>query len=130
MNRKHSMQNLNLPPKYWESPDAKILHLSLSKLPFDVMVTGEKKEEFRKGCSWIRSRLIDKQGTARMYDYIKFVNGYGSYKPYFICEFLGSLECYLPVSPRTYSNGLVVEGIGKGDFIIYCGDIVERGNIK
>jgi len=30
---------------------------------------------------------------------------------------------------RKYSNGLIVSGISKGDFIIYCGNIVEWGNI-
>jgi len=39
----------------------KTLFLSLKKQPFDVMVTGEKKEEFRKNKNWIRSRLFDNQ---------------------------------------------------------------------
>lgn len=106
------------------------LHLSLKKEPFAVMVTGEKDEEFRKNSQWIRSRLIDQLGNEKEYDFIKFVNGYGSDKPYFVCEYIGFTECYMNVSERKYSNGLTINEIGKGDFIIYCGDIVERGNLN
>lgn len=108
----------------------RILHLSLKKEPFAVMITGEKQEEFRKNSEWIRSRLIDQLGNEKEYDFIKFVNGYGSDKPYFVCEYGGFMECYMNVSERNYSNGLTINGIGKGDFIIYCGDIVERGNLN
>ena len=108
----------------------KTLHLTLSKKPFEVMVTGEKWEEFRKGSDWIISRLFDKEHNEKEYDVIKFVNGYGSDKPYFICRYNGFLECYMNVETREYSNGLIVEGIGKGDFVIYCGDIIEKGNLR
>ncbi|MEX0662097.1 MAG: hypothetical protein WEA58_04080 [Balneolaceae bacterium] len=105
------------------------LHLTLSKKPFEVMVTGEKKEEFRKNSEWIRSRLFDSDRIMeRVYTHIKFVNGYGSDKPYFICEFDGFMECYMDVEPREYSNELIVDEIGKGDFIIYCGEIMGIGN--
>ena len=107
-----------------------ILHLSLKKAPFTVMVTGEKQEEFRKNSDWIRSRLFDRLGNEKEFDYIKFVNGYGNNKPYFVCEYCGFMECYMNVAERKYSNGLIVSGIDKGDFIIYCGEISERGNIK
>jgi hypothetical protein len=107
----------------------KTLFLSLKKLPFDVMATGEKKEEFRKNSNWIRSRLFDKSNNEKKYKYIKFVNGYGKNKPYFICEYEGFLECYMNAADRKYSNGLIVSGISIGDFIIYCGKIVEWGNI-
>lgn len=106
------------------------LYLSLKKEPFDVMVTGEKKEEFRKNSDWIRSRFFDKNYNEREYDYIKFVNGYGKDSPYFICKYEGFDECYMDVSERKYSNGLKINGIGKGDFIIYCGEIIKKGNIK
>lgn len=107
----------------------KILHLSLKKQWFDLMVTGEKYEEFREGNDWIRSRLFDKWYNEKEYDVIKFVNGYGSDKPYFICEYKGFMECYMDVK-RKYSNGSTIEGIGKGDFIILCGEIIEKGNLN
>lgn len=106
----------------------KVLLLTLHRAAFEVMVTGEKKEEFRKGSQWIINRLFDKNMQAKEYDLIKFVNGYGSDKPFFTCRFEGFLDCYMPVATRKYSNGLIVSGIGKGDFIIYCGQIVEIGN--
>jgi hypothetical protein len=36
----------------------KILHLTLSKLPFEVMATGEKTTEYRKPSKWILSVLL------------------------------------------------------------------------
>ena len=109
---------------------AKTLILSLNKAPFDVMLTGEKQEEFRKSSDWIRSRLFNRDGSEKSFDLIKFTNGYGADKPYFICKFEGFLECYMNCEARRYSNGLEVSGIGPGDFIIYCGEIIEAGNIR
>jgi len=106
----------------------KTLKLTLSKAPFEVMVTGEKKEEFREGGSWIRSRLFNKDDTEREYDLIEFTNGYGAHRPSFTCKFDGFVECYMNVATREYSNGLKVEGIGKGDFVILCGEVTEIRN--
>jgi len=101
----------------------RILHLSLNKKAFEVMITGEKKEEFRKNSDWIRSRLFDKDGNEKQYDYIKFTNGYGVDRPCFICQYIDFVECYMDVAERKYSNGLSITGIGKGDFIIFFGEI-------
>lgn len=113
-------------------PKARILHLSLKKAPFDVMVTGEKWQEYRKLTEWIVSRLYSdwEEGTRKDYDFIKFVNGYGADKPYFICKYNGFQVCTNPIGPITYSNGFVMPGIDECDFIIYCGPIVETGNLK
>ena len=100
----------------------KILHLSLKKEPFEVMVTGEKKHEFRKNSRWINSRLYGKS-----YDVVKFVNGYGSDKPYFIAEYLG-YDRVKYIHQHYYSNGLVVTCFN-GDFVINLGKIIEKGNI-
>lgn len=64
--------------------EIKTLHLTLSKTPFDLMVKGKKKKEYRKPSRWVFSRLHQKT-----YDYVKFANGYGPDKPYFICEYKG-----------------------------------------
>lgn len=111
----------------------RILHLSLKKPPFEVMVTGEKDEEFRKNSEWIRSRLFDKKGKAREYDVIKFTNGYGDHRPWFICEYKGFVELYAGNCPssgveRRYSNGFILEDIGIGDYVILCGKIIECKN--
>lgn len=106
----------------------KILHLTLSKKPFEVMLKSEKTEEFRKPSDWIKSRLFNKDGTRRDYDVIEFVNGYGKDKPAFITIFNGFTTCK-EVSERTYSGNFKVL-IDEGDFIIYLGDIIKKRNIK
>lgn len=101
----------------------RILHLTLSKMPFDVMVTGEKSTEYREPSKWILSRLQGKD-----YDLIKFVNGYGSDKPYFIAKFRGWEIETNPYSVD-FSNGLKVT-TKKGTVKIYAGEIIERGNLN
>jgi len=101
----------------------RILHLTLSKMPFEVMVTGEKSTEYREPSKWILSRLQGKD-----YDLIKFVNGYGSEKPYFIAKYRGWEIETNPYSVD-FSNGLKVT-TKKGTVKIYAGEIVERGNLN
>ena len=105
--------------------------LSLEKKPFQVMVTGEKKEEFRENKKWMTSRLIDKvTGQPKPLKFIRFTNGYGNDKPYFICEYKGFSYVGSDYTPRKYSNGLVVSDVHEGHYIIHCGAIVETGNLK
>jgi hypothetical protein len=101
----------------------RILYLTLSKMTFDVMVTGEKSTEYREPSKWILSRLQGKE-----YDLIKFVNGYGSDKPYFIAKFRGWEIETNPYSVD-FSNGLKVDS-KKGTVKIYAGEIIECGNLK
>ena len=63
--------------------NGRILHLTLKKRWFDLMVAGKKKVEYRQSSRWIISRL------EKEYDVIKFTNGYGSDKPYFFCQYNG-----------------------------------------
>ena len=108
-----------------------VLKLTLDKKPFQVMVTGEKKEEFRENKKWMTSRLIDKAtGQPKEHGFIKFTNGYGNDNPYFICEYKGFSYVGSDYTPRKYSNGLVVSDVQEGDYIIHCGAIVETGNLK
>jgi hypothetical protein len=100
----------------------KILHLTLKKPQFEVTFSQEKKYEFRRPSKWIESRLINKD-----YDFIKFTNGYGLDKPFFICEFLE--WTYAQPSNHTYSNGLVVN-VMEGYFQISLGKVIASGNIK
>ena len=101
----------------------RILHLTLKKLPFDVMITGEKRIEYRVSSKWIKSRLEDKD-----YELIKFVNGYGNDKPYFFSKYEGwEIEMFDNVI--NYSNGLIVES-NKGTIKIKLGEIIEKGNLK
>lgn len=117
----------------------KVLHLSVKKLPFDVMVTGEKPFEFRKKSKsgWIESRLFDKNDNPRFYDYIKITNGYGKDVPYFISKLNSVLyhlhsyhiDNYRIYGDIHYSNNLVVES-HLYDYVIPLGEIVETGNLK
>ena len=102
------------------------LTLALKKLPFDVMVTGEKSREYRKPSKWIKSRLYNKHGAQRQYDFVKFVNGYGAHRPYFVCEFLYFFESS-EIENIQFSNGLVVE-VERGDFVIALGEIIEKSD--
>lgn len=107
----------------------KILHLSLKKAPFDVMVTGEKNFEVREKGRWINSRLFESDGGNKYYDFVKFTNGYGKDRPYFIAKYKGYKE--LPNIHRVFSNGFTLK-IGNGEYfwVINLGEIIERGNLK
>lgn len=102
----------------------RMLHLSLKHEPFEVMISGEKDKEYRKPSKWILSRVNNNNNN---YGYVKFVNGYGSDKPYFICEYKG-FESNIIKEKITYSNGLDVI-VDEGDIIISLGKIVESGNM-
>lgn len=110
-----------------ENPN--VLVLSLQKLPFDVMFTGEKDKEFRRP-SRITNRLHKNK-----FDYVEFRNGYGLKVPYFIAEYKGYSELWIPDMPSNcvlydmnYSNGLSFD-VFSGDYQINLGKIVKRGNV-
>lgn len=106
----------------------KTLKLTLHKKAFEVMVTGEKKKEFREFSDWITSRLysFDKEGrkTAKSYDFVEFTNGYGRNMPRFTAKFLG-FERRQWVHEK-YSNGLVVDA--EMLWVIFLGDIISIEN--
>lgn len=106
----------------------KILHLTLSKKPFEVMVTGEEFHEYRKPSNWIQSRLFNKDFSEKEYTHVKFVNGYGADKPYFIAEYKG-FGFSGHGGKKTFSNGFVLE-LKEGDIIIFLGAITEKGNLN
>ena len=99
-----------------------ILYLTLKKPQFKVTLSGEKRIEYRRSSQWITSRLLSKN-----YDLIRFVNGYGNDKPYFIVEFKG-YEIMKKHEQHLFSNGLVVEG-KIGDYAITLGKVIETGNL-
>ncbi len=105
----------------------RILYLTLKKAPFEVMVTGEKNFEIREKSKWIESRLFDEKGYMRYYDAIKFVNGYGKDKPYFMARYLG---CGPGVCcGKHFSNGFYLKP--QDDvWIIWLGNIIETGNLE
>jgi hypothetical protein len=102
-----------------------VLTLTLRAQPFEVMITGEKKEEFRLKGKWIESRLINTTtGENKEYDLVEFVNGYGKDRPRFTVSFTGyTLE--EDGVRRSYSNGLEVDTRGKPTYVIHLGDDIS-----
>lgn len=62
----------------------RVLRLTLKRKWFDMIASGEKKEEYRLPSNWIASRL---EGKA--YDRVEFKNGYGPNVPTVIVEYKG-----------------------------------------
>jgi hypothetical protein len=62
----------------------RVLRLTLKREWFDMIASGEKREEYRTPSKWILSRLEGKE-----YDRIEFKNGYGSNVPTMEVEYLG-----------------------------------------
>jgi signal peptidase I len=62
----------------------KVLRLTLKKQWFDMIASGEKKEEYRLPSNWIESRLVGKA-----YDVVEFKNGYGVSVPTMIVKYRG-----------------------------------------
>lgn len=106
----------------------RLLTLAIHKAAFDVMVTGEKPYEYRKPTKFIKDRLIGKDGAPMHYDGIKFVNGYGDNRPFFVARFR-RFSITKNNSVNAFSNGLTVD-VTKGDFVIHLGGIIEVGNLK
>jgi len=63
----------------------KVLHMTLKKRWFDMILSGEKTEEYREIKPYWTKRL------EKTYDVIRFRNGYGSKVPVFDIEFLGAV---------------------------------------
>lgn len=59
----------------------KVLHLTLKKQWFDMILSGEKKEEYREIKDYWTNRLKDKD-----FDFISFRNGYSKNAPTMLVE--------------------------------------------
>lgn len=112
-----------------EVKEPKTLYLNVTQQAFDVMVTGDKKFEFRRPSPWIMSRVKDEHGNPKFYDQVKIVAGYGSNRPFFIADYKGLFEFSLDAMILDWSNGLHWE-LRTGDVVIMLGEIKEVGNIS
>ncbi len=63
----------------------KVLHLTLKKKWFDMIASGEKKEEYREIKSYWYKRLVDI--NFKKFDVVKFRNGYSPNSPTITLEF-------------------------------------------
>lgn len=98
----------------------KILHLTLHQSAYEVMHSGEKDFEIRRPSVWIKSRLFFANGTPKSYDAVKFTNGYGPNRPFFLAEYKGA-HLIAAATQRIFSNGLIVNSL-PGDYVIVLGE--------
>ena len=101
----------------------KVLTLTLKKEWFDLIKSGNKTSEYREHKKHWISRLI-KNNRKVKFDKIKFINGYGSDKPYMIVEFRGLM---ISKGQNIYAkNGEAIDN-DLEYFIILLGNILECG---
>lgn len=98
-----------------------MLKLTLDGVWFDIMVTGQKGNEFRKPSEWMMSRLFT-LGKKRDYDLIKFSHGYQKGSAWFICEYKGF---FFAQSDHSVKYGNLVVHVSKGDIVIKLGQILK-----
>lgn len=106
----------------------RILKLTLKKAPFEVMVTGEKKSEYRTNSKWMYSRIYHPMGMPKQYDYVEFTNGYGKDKPKFLVEFKGFHFLGHGIHTEPYSTGFHVGFLPGGTIEIKLGKIIKIEN--
>lgn len=107
----------------------KVLHLTLKKKYFDMIASGEKKEEYRQDKMYWKNRFV-KEGywhsqTCKDFDVIKFRNGYSKNAPVLLVECLGIKLCDLDeVNPDWFGSFQEYEGMRI--FIIKLGKIIGK----
>jgi len=105
----------------------KILHLTLKKKWFDMILSGEKKEEYREPKQYWISRLFD-EGLLfydhKEFDIIRFKNGYQKDAPQMDVEFKGT-EYRGHYEPLNYEWGAIK---GKNYIVIKLGNIISTLN--
>lgn len=89
----------------WEGKE--VLHLVLMKDPFERIMNGSKKIEYRDRTDYWKKRIEHKE-----YDYIKFRNGYAKNAPTMLVE---------------YKGWNVNED---GDYELYLGKVIEVNNYE
>ena len=69
----------------------KVLHLTLKKKWFDMIASGEKKEEYREPKDYWFKRLTNDTYpiTHKLFDVVQFKNGYAKNAPTITVEFKG-----------------------------------------
>ena len=110
----------------------KTLHLTLKKKWFDMILSGEKKEEYREIKPYWEKRLLeydlDKEkpfvfnDQDRWYNVIEFKNGYAKNAPTMLVEYNG------------VKIGLTKLGLSDKEaqivFVISLGNIIQKRNIN
>jgi hypothetical protein len=103
----------------------RVLHLTLERKWFDLIAQGKKTSEYREYKDHWKSRLVSAGKGFRKFDEVRFVNGYGSDRPFMRVEFV---DTRLHIGHRCRpQNGEIMEPY-KHYFVIYLGRILEIGN--
>ena len=76
--------------------EKKILHLTLKKKWFNLIVSGEKTVEYREFKPYWEKRLLDAFGNIKKFEEIYFKNGYARDAPFMRVE-LGTIQI-MPVN--------------------------------
>lgn len=96
----------------------KTLSLVLKGKWFDMIASGEKKEEYRDLSPYWRKRLVDENAYFRKFDTVKFYHGYSKGRKSIVLKFKGTrVDLGNP------------EWGGKGNWYYYCislGEIVSK----
>ena len=105
--------------------EPRVLRLTLKKKWFDMIASGEKKEEYREIKQHWSSRLTKERvfyGNMREFDVVEFTNGYGADKPRIVFE----CECL------TVDYGNTDWGAEEGEiyFVIKLGAEISRANFN
>eukprot|EP00747_Dinoflagellata_sp_TGD_P169382 gnl/TRDRNA2_/TRDRNA2_198247_c0_seq1.p1 gnl/TRDRNA2_/TRDRNA2_198247_c0~~gnl/TRDRNA2_/TRDRNA2_198247_c0_seq1.p1 ORF type:complete len:144 (+),score=39.76 gnl/TRDRNA2_/TRDRNA2_198247_c0_seq1:55-486(+) len=124
-----SVRKMALKVKKGGEEQSATLKLSLKKEAFDVMVSGEKKYEYREKSAWMHSRLWnEKEAAPRQYALVEFKNGRPKTAPTFYVKYLG-FDVVDDVQEH-YSNGLQINISGTEHFRLKLGDVTEVHNVS
>ena len=97
-----------------------VLDLTIKKKWFDMIASGEKKEEYREMKPYWDARLIEDGYYFRHFDLVKFRNGYKKDSPYIILDCLEIQE--------GHGNPNWGAEVGKMYYIIKLGSIYKPIN--
>lgn len=100
----------------------RILHLTLKKKWFDMILSGEKKEEYRDIKPYWSLRLVENSNDLKQFDIIRFQHGYAANCPTMDVECKGiDVNVGVPEWGAEY---------GKAYFVISLGKILSTSNIN
>lgn len=97
------------------------LHLNLKRKWFDMILSGQKKEEYRELKPYWDNRLVnwtDDRGTLKSFDTITFSNGYSKNRDQFVIEC--SSLCVREGNPKWGATK------GQDYYVIELGNIITK----
>lgn len=83
----------------------KYLRLTISREPMELILSGEKHEDYREDKPKLTQLMFTKDGVPKHFDYIEFRNGYEADSPRIIVEYKGYYKTSFV--EKEYSNGFI-----------------------